>query len=227
MQQVTIQPPATPGGPVIVTQTQVTPGAPQTHAEYRGLLMLRSELREQANAAAGRRNSLSEQLQGADPGAREAIRARMKEQDLRLVRLDAEIDRTNDLIASAPAHVLEATTTVDPEQMLADRLSKDLVPIVGILSVFVFLPFTIAISRFIWRRASAPPRAAVADHAAQQRLEQIQQSIDAIAIEVERISEGQRFVSKMLSDRNSHAIGAGAADPLRASMKAAIPSERG
>jgi len=35
---------------------------------------------------------------------------------------------------------------------------------------------------------------------ADQRLEQLQQSVDAIAIEVERISEGQRFVTKLLSE---------------------------
>ena len=33
------------------------------------------------------------------------------------------------------------------------------------------------------------------------RLARIEQSIDAIAVEVERISEGQRFTTKLLSDR--------------------------
>jgi hypothetical protein len=34
-----------------------------------------------------------------------------------------------------------------------------------------------------------------------QRLERIEQAVDAIAIEVERISEGQRFTTKLLADR--------------------------
>ena len=33
------------------------------------------------------------------------------------------------------------------------------------------------------------------------RLERIEQAVDAIAIEVERISEGQRFTSRLLADR--------------------------
>jgi hypothetical protein len=33
------------------------------------------------------------------------------------------------------------------------------------------------------------------------RLEHLQQSVDAIAIEVERIAEGQRFTTKLLSER--------------------------
>jgi hypothetical protein len=33
------------------------------------------------------------------------------------------------------------------------------------------------------------------------RLERIEQAIEAMAVEVERISEGQRFVTKLLSER--------------------------
>ncbi len=36
----------------------------------------------------------------------------------------------------------------------------------------------------------------------QQRLEHMEQAIDSIAVEVERISEGQRFTTKLLADRN-------------------------
>ena len=43
------------------------------------------------------------------------------------------------------------------------------------------------------------------------RLERIEQAVDAIAVEVERISEGQRFTTKLLSEgRSGNALGAGA-----------------
>jgi hypothetical protein len=51
--------------------------------------------------------------------------------------------------------------------------------------------------------------------------------VDTIAVEVERISEGQRFVTKILTERERPALGAGAAEAVRASKKSAIPSERG
>ena len=35
------------------------------------------------------------------------------------------------------------------------------------------------------------------------RLERIEQAVDSIAVEVERISEGQRFTTKLLSDRTT------------------------
>ncbi len=47
-------------------------------------------------------------------------------------------------------------------------------------------------------QASVPPEL-------QQRLEHMEQAIDSIAVEVERISEGQRFTTKLLADRNPEA----------------------
>jgi hypothetical protein len=35
------------------------------------------------------------------------------------------------------------------------------------------------------------------------RLERMEQALDSIAIEVERISEGQRFTTKLLAERNN------------------------
>jgi hypothetical protein len=47
------------------------------------------------------------------------------------------------------------------------------------------------------------------------RLERMEQAIDSIAVEVERISEGQRFTTKLLSERTSIEAPPGAAPPER------------
>ena len=59
-----------------------------------------------------------------------------------------------------------------------------------------------------WERESANPRVPSEVTA---RLERMEQSIDAIAVEVERIAEGQRFVTKLLADRPAAARLPGAA----------------
>jgi hypothetical protein len=221
VQQVTIQPPATPGGPVIVTQTPA--GVPQTRAQLDQLHYRREQLREQVNGLGARREALRNDLKIAtDSDTRAELQTRIKEVSARIVRIDDEIDRTSDLIASAPASALRSQTAVDPGR-IADRIARDLVPLAGIFSVFVLFPLTLALVRLIWRRGSAP-RPAIADSATNERLQQIQQSIDTIAVEVERISENQRFVTKMMSDR---ALGAGSAEPVRAPLKSAVPAERG
>jgi hypothetical protein len=46
------------------------------------------------------------------------------------------------------------------------------------------------------------------------RLERMEQAIDSVAVEVERISEGQRFTTKLLSEGRS-ASGASSGPPAR------------
>jgi len=41
--------------------------------------------------------------------------------------------------------------------------------------------------------------------AIEERINHLQQSVDAVAVEVERVSEGQRFTSKLLADRTTAA----------------------
>jgi hypothetical protein len=45
------------------------------------------------------------------------------------------------------------------------------------------------------------------------RLERMEQAIDSIAVEVERISEGQRFTTKLLSERTAPHAGPGDPPP--------------
>jgi hypothetical protein len=54
-------------------------------------------------------------------------------------------------------------------------------------------------ARVIWLRAQ---RAAQRPPIDENRLQHLEQAVDAIAIEVERISEGQRYTTKLLSDRD-------------------------
>ena len=49
--------------------------------------------------------------------------------------------------------------------------------------------------------AEGMARAAESEPDVALRLERIEQAIDAIAVEVERISEGQRFTTKLLAER--------------------------
>lgn len=56
------------------------------------------------------------------------------------------------------------------------------------------------IRAFVIRRRAVPlPSETITRFDA--RLSEIQQSIDAVAVEVERISEGQRFTTKLLAER--------------------------
>jgi hypothetical protein len=77
----------------------------------------------------------------------------------------------------------------------------DIVQAMGamIMMVVVFGPLARAFARRIDKRTIATP--APLPPEVSQRLAAIEQAVDSVAVEVERISEGQRFTTKLLSDR--------------------------
>jgi len=66
--------------------------------------------------------------------------------------------------------------------------------------IAIGFPIARAIARRMDKRGGT---AAGADAETRARLERIEQAVDAIAIEVERVSEGQRFTTKMLGEIRS------------------------
>ena len=230
MQQIQTPTPKAPTAPPAPTAT--TPyvitlppgGIPATANQLRGYRERLRELRSQLQDAAERRASVASQLRRADESARPGFEQRLQLLDAQIMGLQRDIAITGQLITNAPPDLL-ATTTPAFFPELARNLDA-VIPIIAILSVFVLCPFAIAISRWIWKRGSQPPRARGADQATQQKLEQLQQAVDTIAIEVERISEGQRFMTKVLSEGDHRSLGAGAAEAIRAPSKAAVSSER-
>jgi hypothetical protein len=96
----------------------------------------------------------------------------------------------------------------DPNQ---DALQEKVAIIAVAAIVFIGAPIAAAIARFIWKRTttrSAP--AASGDDA--RRLERVEAAVDAIALEMERMSEGQRYVTRLLAER----AGAAPAEPIAA-----------
>ena len=58
------------------------------------------------------------------------------------------------------------------------------------------------VARAYAKRLDREPREPAVPPELQNRLERMEQALDSIAIEVERISEGQRFTTKLLAERS-------------------------
>ena len=76
-------------------------------------------------------------------------------------------------------------------------MDSSVAPVLFVL--LVLAPIALSAARFMWKRARVPARP-TASLDESRRLERLEQGVDAIAIEVERISEGQRFVTRLLSE---------------------------
>ena len=77
---------------------------------------------------------------------------------------------------------------------------EEIVAMVGIVSTFIGFPMVI-VSYLKWKhqnRSSGIPVEAAARIEA--RMERIEQAIDTIALETERVAEGQRWLTKVLAE---------------------------
>ena len=75
-----------------------------------------------------------------------------------------------------------------------------LIPIIFVSSIPI-VAIGVPIARAFAARIGRTPVVAVVPHEVSARLERMEQAIDSIAVEVERISEGQRFTTKLLAER--------------------------
>ncbi|MDQ2668430.1 MAG: hypothetical protein M3Z05_20920 [Gemmatimonadota bacterium] len=105
--------------------------------------------------------------------------------------VDRQGDRTIVTTASLPPDVM----------VLTQRAEETAFGLMGLLAAIVILgPF----ARLWARRIEKRPELQRADNNAQllqQSLLQLQQSMDAMSVEVERISESQRFQSRLMGEK--------------------------
>jgi hypothetical protein len=81
---------------------------------------------------------------------------------------------------------------MDPDVLSFAQVAAIIVMMVGSLAGIAVVAVP-ALVRGTKRQMSPPPQ--------DDRLEHLQQSVDAIAVEVERIAEAQRFTARLLAER--------------------------
>jgi hypothetical protein len=198
--------------PGVAAQSPAAPGIagtaiPTPREVLRALLSQREELRSQKNSLTSERYSIARRLrEGEVSGVDKAgLEARMQE-------LDARILDVTKALAVADQRVVEqkgipgASTAASPGDAQSKTIPVEFAWMGFSLAVIVLLPLSIAWARRIWRRGSAAPSAAAQSRELDERLSRLEQAMDAVAVEVERVGEGQRYVTRIL--------GAGAAQPL-------------
>lgn len=185
--------------PVITTSgpggTQIIQ-VPRTRQQVDELRAKRSELSNQLESAASRRKDLSNQLVGRDGADRAGLLSRIDVLDKRIVQLETDIAETGRQLTDAPTQLLSSSGSGP-----FNNVPNETIPIIGsLLTIFVLAPIALSYARMLWRRANRPVPAAITGESAV-RLERLEQSVDTIALEIERISEGQRFVTRLLSEQ--------------------------
>jgi hypothetical protein len=223
-------PPAPPAiqGKVVVGGKQLT----SPNEVYSGLVHQRKVLGDQMEQLKDERRDVTDRLnQRSDDKELHLADADKAGLEKRLTTIDGRIEALDKQIAASDAQVAQAAAVpgavVDPPPYVRQGPPEEAFVLGGIFLFVAIFPLSIAYARRIWRRGASV--VAALPHDIVERFSQLDQAVESIAVEVERIGEGQRFITRVLSDQGSRsALGEGAARPVevRALDAAELPSRR-
>jgi len=137
----------------------------------------------------------------------------------RLVDVGKRIATADQMLATNSAQLSQSAAVpgavVEPPRVIQQGPPEEAYIILGgLFMLIVLLPLAIALARRIWRRGATAVAAFPRDLA--DRLSRMEQALEATALEVERIGEGQRFLTRLFTEgEGARAIGSGAADGTR------------
>jgi cell division protein FtsB len=205
---------------------QIAGGAPTAGTAeqiYLGLRKQQDVLRQQLSNLEDKKSDLVQELarmREAKEGTSGPIVAGIEE---RVKSLDAQISDLDKQIAVANAAVAKAAAVpgavVERPAPPRNGPPDEVYVLAGIFMFVVLLPMSIAFARRIWRRSAKatvvlPPELG-------DRMASLERAVDAIAVEVERIGEGQRFVTQVMTDApRGLGAGQGAAEPIPVKARA-------
>ena len=197
--------------------------APNATAVWRAARSSRDELKNQLENLEEKRSSLSEQVtDGRVTGASKVgVEARIGDIDKQITIVDKQVAAAEAEVAKAAA--VPGAVQVEPPRGHQGPPEEAWV-LGGMFIAACVLPISLAFARRIWRRG----KDAVASfpHELAERLNRLDHAVDSIAVEVERIGEGQRFVTRVMTDTANRNLGAGAAQPIDPGARAKAPVGR-
>lgn len=201
------------------------PGARLSDRQREMIEDRRSAMSDQIISATERRNETASQLRNATGADREGLEARIRLLDQRILQLEADLAYTGQLLYGEPGVAGAGTLVAPPPFRPDDGPNETAIGVVFVL--FVMFPLALAFARLLWKRATgqAVPRPSLEST---QRLERVEQAVDSIAVEVERISEGQRFVTRILTEGSAQSVlNAGRAEQATAQRREGVKVPRG
>jgi hypothetical protein len=187
--------------------------APSASAIYDGFRAQRQELTNQLNELGSTRSEISGQLEDmpVSSAERTALEKRLTDVDQRITTVDQML-ATNAMQLSQAAAVPGAVIERPP--VVRQGPSDDTYVVLGSLFILLALgPLSIALARRIWRRSAAVVTAFPRELA--DRLSRMEQALEATSLEVERIGEGQRFLTRLFTEgEGARSLGSGAAHAI-------------
>jgi hypothetical protein len=180
----------------------------------------RQEISNQIINVRDRRNEIAKRYEVATGANRSGLEQQLRILDQRLAQLEVDLAESGRVLTSSP--VLTTSTGVPDPQVLFNLGSGQVTGISIVFILFVLCPIAASFGRMLWRkstRAVMPP----GWYDASQRLEHLEQAVDTIAVEIERVSEGQRYMTKLMTQGDASQPNAGSNASVAPGLNAAQP----
>jgi hypothetical protein len=176
-------------------------------ANYEAARAARNELKSQLDALVSQRHGFLRELEDHQvPGpATTGMQTRISQLDARIAQLDIDIAKADAAVANAAA--VPGAVVESPPGPFRNGPPEEVLILVPILAFVLFLPIVITIARGLWRRGSrtGSSQPQISSDLVE-RLARLEAMGETTALEVERIGEGQRFVTRLLTDRADHVL---------------------
>lgn len=139
----------------------------------------------------------SQLTSGTSKAAENAITDQIESAQERLSSLQRQMDQALGMPAVAPI-TFEPLPPMPPEAIPHEVVQMTQMFFVTVAVIAIGVPLARAFGRWLDRRGTVQVATKPADF--DPRFDRLEQAIEAIAIEVERVSEGQRFTNKLMSE---------------------------
>lgn len=198
--------------PVLVQVNPQQQMRPITQAEVQAIRQRRGEMSDQLTSAQNRREEILDELRDAPAGTEPGLQQQVQVLSDRIVAIERDLEASGQTLRTGL--VPEGTILVAPSRF--DRpggRTDDLERVASFGMTALIILVVVAAWRRMRRRRGDHTRTVVYD----ERMERLEQAVDAIAIEIERVGESQRYQARLLAEANLTPVAASAQkEPARA-----------
>jgi hypothetical protein len=194
-------PPAAPAQTAVAAQAPVAPGIDITKYNVGQLRRVLQQLKSERAELASRRQTTEGSYENASGESKAGLGKRLNELDANIMSYEHEIARVGQeyaLRGGGSAVEVQPGVPVPPNYISEDDAA-------GMAFGFSFATMLLAVfftRRFMRKKYAGLPAARQQPNliASNERLERIEQAVDTIAVEVERVSENQRFMTRLMTE---------------------------
>ncbi|MEX2110452.1 MAG: hypothetical protein WD802_07615 [Gemmatimonadaceae bacterium] len=185
--------PLPPGAPTFVFQGQAT----SPSAVYQGFRAQREVLTDQLEDLESTRESITRNLLQVPASSPERSVL-----ESRLADVNKQISVVDGMLASNSASMAQAAAVpgavVETPRIIRQGPPEEVYIVGTVFMAIVLLPLSIALARRFWKKSVTTITSLPRELG--ERLGRMEQALEATSLEVERIGEGQRFLTRLLTD---------------------------